>query len=57
MIKFILLTYLILTIIGLIHAAIIWCRLIIPIVKDVRKRNKNKAILLINSNAIYTSKR
>ena len=57
MIKFILLSYLILTIVGLIYSAVVWCKFIIPVMKNVRKQNNNMSILLSNSNAIYTNKR
>lgn len=57
MIKFILLSYLILTIVGLIYSTVVWCKFIIPVMKNVRKQNNNMSVLLSNSNAIYTSKR
>lgn len=57
MIKFILLSYLILTIASLIYSTIVWCKLIIPVMKNVKKQKNNISILLSNSNAIYTSKR
>lgn len=57
MIKFILLSYLILTIASLIYSAIVWCKLIIPVMKNIKKQKNNISILLSNSNAIYTSKR
>lgn len=57
MIKFILLSYLILTIASLIYSAIVWCKLIIPVMKNVKKQKNNISILLSNSNVIYTSKR
>ena len=57
MIKFILLTYLILSIASLIYSAIVWRKIIIPVMKDVIKQHNNMSVLLSNSNAIYTSKR